>query len=529
MSDTDDIFGKDDSDVEAKAPAAVSEKVNEPAKSALLSDIFGDSDEEDAPQVRQLPRKPADYEEDDNLLADSDEEESNNRGRLQKNSSSKPSRPADDNLIDSDDEDVLKAVQMAKKRKHSEKERKDKKDKKKKKKKMILPMSRNSQRPGEDEEQQKEVSSGDEYDSGEEAVENEDDRRFIAKDDEFADLVKEYDEDNQHFDDERPSDDEEGYSSSKKHKKSSGSRSESFTVNAKDMDPLSVTLREMKNPKAKQLSDIQKEQYVDKLQKKMQAAVLLDDQCFAKREPAIHKLKLLPVVVQALNMKGLQNTLLERDILCDLRDWIEPRDAKTLSALAIRTAIYEILLKMSVTPDYLKRTVGDKPPIGATIVQLRKHKMETPENKRMLKEIMDKWSRPIFSKSMDVRGNGGVLMENPEVHEAMRQRYSQSAAAASEGQSSQGGRGAGGEDEDVKNEQMSQAQSQQVQLDSVLSGKATQAKSTDLFNRARTPYSTGFLFTVQPELKSVDKTDIMEKTLGKAVRWRSIYCNSLLL
>lgn len=35
------------------------------------------------------------------------------------------------------------------------------------------------------------------------------------------------------------------------------------------------------------------------------------------------------------------------------------------------------------------------------------------------------------------------------------------------------------------------------------------------FSRARTPYNKGFLFTVQPELKNIDKRNIMEKALGE--------------
>ncbi len=49
---------------------------------------------------------------------------------------------------------------------------------------------------------------------------------------------------------------------------------------------------------------------------------------------------------------------------------------------------------------------------------LRKHKAETAENKRLLKDIMDKWSRPIFAKSVDVRSNGGMtalLQDNVDV------------------------------------------------------------------------------------------------------------------
>ena len=37
--------------------------------------------------------------------------------------------------------------------------------------------------------------------------------------------------------------------------------------------------------------------------------------------------------------------------------------------------------------------------VGVTIMALRKHPNETAENKRLLKELIEKWSRPIFNKS----------------------------------------------------------------------------------------------------------------------------------
>ena len=51
-----------------------------------------------------------------------------------------------------------------------------------------------------------------------------------------------------------------------------------------------------------------------------------------------------------------------------------------------------ILIYRTLCPLYV-------PYIGVTIMALRKHPNETAENKRLLKELIEKWSRPIFNKS----------------------------------------------------------------------------------------------------------------------------------
>ncbi len=201
MSD-DGIF--DDVVVEEKAPSSRSqnETQTQPDVKNLISDIFGDSDDEDEQQqTRQLPVKPANYadDEDDNIFADSDEDDTKLKGgRLQKKTTvTKSITPASrsqlDNpdLLDSDDEDELaKAVQLAKKRKHEEKQKKLKK-----KSHMLEPSNKKSKsssspkppkEPRAEGAEGPEVSSGDEYDSGEEVVEDADDRNFIDKDDDHA-------------------------------------------------------------------------------------------------------------------------------------------------------------------------------------------------------------------------------------------------------------------------------------------------------------------------------------------------------
>mmetsp|Transcript_33412 Transcript_33412/g.48436 ORF Transcript_33412/g.48436 Transcript_33412/m.48436 type:complete len:352 (+) Transcript_33412:705-1760(+) len=283
---------------------------------------------------------------------------------------------------------------------------------------------------------------------------------------------------------------------------------------SKDQDPLSQVLLEMKKPKVQVLDDASKDRIVGRLQEQMAKAAELDSQSIARKEPALHKLQMLPAVERAVSMRALQNTLLDADsargsILCSLRDWIEPKDAQTLPALAVRSSVYNMLLnQLHPTPEQLKKTAGRglgniDSPIGATIVALRKHKLETPENKKLLKEIMEKWSRPIFSKLVDERSvkrftaaeDGHDKQLAAEIRMALVQKYRE-----------EGG------------EAVAQAP-KGVAVDAVLSGAANGAENGNSinkeFNRVRTPYSHGFLFNVQPTLKVVNQGNRMEKVLGE--------------
>mmetsp|Transcript_14577 Transcript_14577/g.24155 ORF Transcript_14577/g.24155 Transcript_14577/m.24155 type:complete len:623 (+) Transcript_14577:75-1943(+) len=567
--------------------------------SDLMKDIFDDSDDDaDLPNAKPSGSKAEDS--DDDLFADSDDE----------GTGSKPKKSAltGDLLQDSDDEDVLprnRIVQRTKKGKGQSSLR-TKKIGKKRKSRTASSSVRFSDNG--DKEDDGDANSGDEYDSGEDVQATKEDRDFIDDDDEHADLVREYDEDNTDFNDERGEDD---YRSKKKKKRSSDSGGGSgggTRVNLKDQDPLSQTLAGMKNPKAKQLSDQEKDIMVEKLQVMMNKAVKMDNTAFDKNQPAVHKMQMLAAVKTTLSMKPLQQTLLDKDILFNLREWIEPKDAQTLPSLSVRKTVYELLLLLPCMPEHLKRSDGpDKPRIGETIVALRKHKMETPANKRLLKEIMDKWSRPIFSKSTDVRmvgsastvsslpggaaagmagagagaasttgSGGGVLLPNaahPELQQAVVQKYRQqqllSGSAAGGGGRKEGGVGAGrsssagaggggtgsgtgrtnggggfgallkggnrvGGDYEEEGEAAGgrDADAADDDDDSFLGGAgggdvaagagakksatgAAAATSSDMYQRARTPYNTGFLFTVRPELKNIDKRNVMEQKLGE--------------
>lgn len=450
----------------------------------LISDIFGDSDD-DQPvekQKNETTESKKKEDDDDDIFADSDDDDNNNDYFNQKKDEPKSD---DDNLFDSDDDIATK--KLNKKRKI--KELRDKNRKKSSLSKKIKKKSRkNEETNTKTSKNDKNVDSGDEYDSGEEIVLTKEDHDFIDGDDEHADLVKEYEEDNQVFADERPDD----FNPKKKKYSSGNNNSDRVSLNKKNLDPLTEALIDMKNPKAKVYTDGEKEAFCDKLQYKMKKAAELDDILFAQSKPAFNKLKILPLVKQAITMKQMQNTLLEKDILCSLRDWIEPRDNKTLPALSVRTAVYELLLQLPCQPEHLKRIgQADKPPIGVIIVALRKHKMETAANKRILKELMDKWSRPIFSKNADIRSiAGGGLAEDPEVQQALRMKY-------------------------AEEEQRKKLQQQQQSGEVLTLQGATTGLNNDPHSRVRTPYNTGFLYTVQPQFKNLDRRDVREQALGE--------------
>lgn len=384
-----DIFGDSDEENDVQpTKVKATDKTYE-------ANIFGDSDDDDddappPPQQQQQPPQEGRKKEIDDLFGDDSEEE---------DQPAKPSSYEKDDLVDSDEEDVQQLTKKSKKKK--EKKRKLGQTKKISKRKKVTEDVRRSNLDGEKE-------SGDEYDSGGEVEATAEDQDFIDKDgDEHAELLKEYEEDNQDFDDERPD--------GKKKKSARDNmnyRDNSVTAGANETDPMSMAMKAMKKQKVKQMTDSEKDLFIERLQTKMSMAVKMDNDCYAKKDPAIFKVQLLPKLVTAMSMKAMQQMMLDKDILCFLRDWIEPRDSNTLPALSVRTAIYEILLRLNCSPEHLKRVLNDKPPIGVTIVALRRHKMETMANKRVLKEIMEKWSRPIFGKNSDERARGAGVFFN---------------------------------------------------------------------------------------------------------------------
>jgi transcription factor SPN1 len=478
-----------------------------------LADIFGDDSDSDAdagaaPSGTQSRTKTVFYGEYDSLDDSDEDDASNKKSKLLK--VNKKSSSASVSKYDSDDDAADKHRSSSskkgdkdkkKKRKHDDKG-KDKGDKSKKRSKRDK-SSKSSRDTGDGE-----VSSGDAYDSGEDMTRTRDDDNFLASDsdDDLRGVTREYDEDNQIFDDERP---DEARKGSKTKKPSASSRSHpaegsSGTKTVKDMDPMSQTLAMIKKPKATEMSETEKARIVTELLRKMDFAGRMDDEMYRQKQPAIYKLQMLKTVESIVEIRALQTTLLEYDILAAFKDWLEPKDDKTLPSLEVRTSIYRMLLSLPCQVDHLKRTAPGKQPIGMTIVALRKHKMETETNKRILKEIMEKWSRPVFGKSVDARNTSG--RDSMELRELAAQRFHQAQTKAAVATSP---RGSGS------------SPRAHADGDGDYFGSTANKQTVEGFGRLRAscPQSSGFLFTVQPEYKVVAQAGseaVVVPSAGKA-------------
>lgn len=296
----------------------------------------------------------------------------------------------------------------------------------------------------------------DEYDSGPEVARTKEDDAFIDSDEEDKELLNDY-EDDQRFDDERPA---------------SRPRASERKEFVEDSNPLSQTLATMKKKKAVEWSEEKKAELAQELLAQMDRAALEDDELYAKGQSAIVKLKSLEHVKNMIGIRLLQPTLLEYDLLSVLRRWIEPKDKNTLTGLTVRTAVYEMLRKLPCEVVHLKRSG-----IGKTVMALLKHSGEITANKQLLNEIVEKWNRLVFNKSSDMRSRVHRIAEAPI---AMKR-----------------------DDHSSGKNHTSTVVEEERGFGDILEAQG-QKRSGDGFDRVRVPFSTGFMFSVQPSSK-VDK------------------------
>lgn len=316
-----EIFGGDDDDEEevgTKEPIA-SQNQTQPAVKGFLSDIFGDDDDDD--DVKGTGSGLRDSDDDLNNSSDDDVTSTKRKklGKKKDTSSSSASKKK-----------KSKEVKEGKKGKDKDKIKKRKSDS------QITSSGRVIKKPTAPRERDPNAApattEGDEYDSEEDVVATKDDRRFLADEDnrELAGVMAEYEDDDQNFDDERP----------RKKGRSEAGRA------TKELDPFSETLQAMKKPKAVEIGDQDKAKLAGDLLMKMSMAESQDDILVEKKQPAVNKLNMLKNVQAVVNVKTLQNTLLDHDILSVFASWLKLCPDKSLPSLTLRTTIYEMLAQL---------------------------------------------------------------------------------------------------------------------------------------------------------------------------------------
>lgn len=468
---------QDESKQRSSQPTQTQPEVNK-----LISDIFGESDDDE--EINAQPRLESNNAgnininppiDDDDLFSSDDDDIVVSKNNS--NSSSSNKKVFDDAAIfgsDDDGEDASpqpKRLRLEKGKPKSSKQSENKKNEGKLSSKKLANKSEpTKKREAEVSSKKSEANSTevfgsdseDSYDSGGEGVRTAADDNFIDQEDENADLVAEYNQDVQHFDDERPD----------KHRR----HMEREGVDEDESNPLAQTLKGMKKRKSTDLSEQHKNELAQDLLKMMDKAAADDVQSNLLGQPAVCKLNMLAKVQRLAGVKSLQMTLLDFDILGSLKTWIEPRDKSApLAGLTVRTAVYELLRRLPCQMDHLKRSG-----IGKVLISLRQNEQETPANKRLIKDIVDKWCRPIFGKSADVRS----AVRDEEPVEGTRPRPKPVSERSTEGQN----------------------------FDVAMSAGVV-LTSKDPYSRVQCPRNNGFVFKVRPESK-VDRAAARESTLS---------------
>jgi transcription factor SPN1 len=242
------------------------------------------------------------------------------------------------------------------------------------------------------------ANEGDAYDSGDEAVEDDTDRNFLASDDSDDDLgLGETYNKKQNFDDERA----EGFETREAPKKKKGGGGGGGGRIKNSDNPLDQALTRLAAGKSRKAVEIDERKLQEKVQDflySMDEAAEEDRKARNENKPAVKKITMLPKVLKMIGNKHHQSCLLEFDLLGAIKKWISPLDDGTLPSHSVRKALYGALENLPVEVDHLKRSG-----LGKTIFGLYRHAKEDQTNKQGLKLLIERWARPVFDKTTNWR------------------------------------------------------------------------------------------------------------------------------
>ncbi|CAM6098400.1 unnamed protein product [Calypogeia fissa] len=142
--------------------------------------------------------------------------------------------------------------------------------------------------------------------------------------------------------------------------------------------------------------------FVEKFLAKLDVVAEADADLNRASKPAIEKLKMVPELLRVLGNRGpLQSAFLDRGVLSSLKNWLEPLPDGSVPNLNIRSALLKLLTNhLSVdAEDSERRDQLKQSGLGKAVMFLSKLPEESPENKKLARHLVHKWSRPIFQKS----------------------------------------------------------------------------------------------------------------------------------
>ncbi|KAG0463375.1 hypothetical protein HPP92_019444 [Vanilla planifolia] len=169
---------------------------------------------------------------------------------------------------------------------------------------------------------------------------------------------------------------------------------------AEEDNEINKLIKGGKKKKKNEKSPAELAEMVENLMAELEVTAEEDAELNRQNKPAINKLKKLPLLIEVLSKKKLQQEFLDHGVLALLRNWLEPLPDGSLPNMNIRAAILKILSDFPIDLEqYDRREQLKKSGLGKVIMFLSRSDEETTANRKLAKELVDKWSRPIFNKS----------------------------------------------------------------------------------------------------------------------------------
>ncbi|GAA5833536.1 hypothetical protein JCM11251_003521 [Rhodosporidiobolus azoricus] len=110
--------------------------------------------------------------------------------------------------------------------------------------------------------------------------------------------------------------------------------------------------------------------------------------------PAVHKLRLLPKVVDIMQKTALAETIVENGMLEAVKRWLEPLPDRSLPALNIQRPLFNLLRTITIETSALKSSG-----LGKIVYFYTKCKRVDPAVARVANQLVSDWMRPILRRS----------------------------------------------------------------------------------------------------------------------------------
>lgn len=148
---------------------------------------------------------------------------------------------------------------------------------------------------------------------------------------------------------------------------------------------------------------------------RMEVAAEQDRESVLEKKPAVHKLRMLKEMTEKLKEVDLHEAFLRHGLLKVLASWLSLLPDHNLPNTTVRTAVIDAVRLLPVETDLTDRKEELKRSgLGRIVMFLSTLPEETPANRKKCKDLVEKWSRPVYELSSQYRDLRQEVEDDPD-------------------------------------------------------------------------------------------------------------------